>query len=111
MGRRKQKKSTQKSLPTPAVITRNALHVQASASIANATVPRRKHSNPNAEEATAAKRSRSKRLKKKDIPKLLKKVMEALEDMDSESDGKLETATMEEAQEIAEEQGDSTIGM
>ena len=28
---------------------------------------------------------------KKDVPKLLKKIMEALEDTDSESDGELET--------------------
>jgi len=56
--------------------------------VANATIPRRKHSNPNAEEATVAKRSRGKCLI--DVPKLLKKVMEALEDTDSESDGELE---------------------
>jgi len=37
--------------------------------------------------------------------------MEALEDTDNESDGDLETPTPEEAQEIAEEQGDSTVGM
>ena len=87
MGCRKQKKSTQKSLHTPG--TSNALCAQPSASVANATIPGKKRSNPNAEEITAAKWSRGQRLKKKDVPKLLKKVMEALEDTDSESDGEL----------------------
>ena len=104
MGRRKQKKSTQKSPPNRGVITRNALRTQPSASNANVTISGRKRSNPNAEEATAAKRYRGKRIMKKDVPKLLKKVMEALEDTDSESDGELETPITEEAPTMAEEQ-------
>ena len=108
MGRRKQKKSTQKSPPTRGVTTRNALRTQPSASIANATVS---GCNPNAEEATAAKRSHGKRIMKKDVPKLLKKVMEDLEDTDSESDGEPETPITEEVLMIAEEQTDSTVGM
>ena len=111
MGHRKPKKSTKKSPPTPGITTRNASHAQTSASVANATVHGRIRSNPTAGEGTATKQSCGNRLTKKDIPKLLKKVMEAFEEMDSKSNGEAETPTTVEELETMEEQGDNTVGM
>ena len=48
---------------------------------------------------------------KKDIPKILKKVMEAFEETDSESDDEVETPTAVKSEETVEEQGDNTVGM
>ena len=81
------------------------------ASNANVTVHGRKWSNPTAGEGTATKQSRGNCLTKKDITKLLKKVMEAFEEMDSESDSEAETPTTVEELETMEEQGDNTVGM
>jgi len=107
---RPKKNAAKKSLPTRGITTRNSSQAQTSASSANDTVPGRKRQNPTAGKATT-KRPRGNRLTKRDMPKFLKKVMEAFEEMDSESDDEVETPTTVESQETMEEQGDNTVGM
>ena len=109
MGRPK-KKAAKKSLPTCGITTRNSSQAQTSTSSANDTVPGRNQQNPTTGKATT-KRPRGNCLTKRDMPKILRKVMEAFEEMDSESDDEVETPTTVESQETMEEQGDNTVGM
>jgi len=109
MGRLK-KKAAKKSLPTRGITTRNSSQAQTSASSANDTVPGRKWQNPTAGKAST-KQPRGNHLTKRDIPKILKKVMETFKKMDSESDDEVEAPTMVESQETMEEQGDNTVCM
>ena len=104
MGCQMPKKLTKKSQPPHSgVTTRAAAGVQPPASVTKDTVPERKWCNPTRDKAPTIKRSCGNLLTKKDIPKIVKKVLEAFNESDTESDDELKTPMIEEAQEETQE--------